>query len=333
MGDIITLDLELAPEDGFVPEHLFDSSGEITFVLGWGNYLPGVHELVSNEGGMSVSDKVTNISVDAGFGRHNPELVIEIPKSKIQMNNNNDNSNNNISVMVDNIKPNTTLNLQGGIEVTVLEVTTDTLIVDANHPLAGSSYLCSFTILGIDQFPTHQLGNDNNNSIAGAALPEETTNLDRNRNNNVVEEGDSSRTTSSPFDIATFSMGCFWGVELAFMRTRGVVGTRVGYSNGIVVNPSYAAIKEGNTHHRESVLVIYDARITSYHEILTVYAITSIEYGASPLIQYKHGIYYHTPKQQQQAKEFISSSINSNNNCEVDLLPATLFYSAEEIHQ
>merc|ERR1712238_181494 len=121
------------------------------------------------------------------------------------------------------------------------------------------------------------------------------------------------------------------------MRTRGVVGTRVGYSNGSVENPSYADIKEGNSHHRESVMVIYESRLISYHEILMVYkerfAITSIEYGASPFIQYKHGIYYHTPKQKQQAKEFISSSINSNNNCEVDLLPATTFYSAEEIHQ
>merc|ERR1712238_159964 len=150
------------------------------------------------------------------------------------------------------------------------------------------------TLVSIDQFPTRQLGTTNN-SIAAAALPEDNRNDD---------------TTTSSFDIATFSMGCFWGVELAFMRTRGVVGTRVGYSNGIVVNPSYAAIKEGNTHHRESVLVIYDARITSYHEILTVYkerfAISSIEYGSSPLIQYKHGIYFHTNTQKEQAHDFIA---------------------------
>jgi len=342
IGDIITLNLELVPEDGFVPEHLFDSSGEIIFVLGWGNYLPGVHELVlssssgSEDGtGMSVGEAVTNISIDAGFGRHNPELVIEIPKRNLQMNKNDSNNKN---FIVEEIKPNTTLNLQGGIEVTVLEVTTDSIVVDANHPLAGASYLCSFTLVRIDPFPIHKLGSNSN--IAPATKEDTTSNT--NRNELEEEELATSRsttttTTSTPFEIATFSMGCFWGVELAFMRTKGVVGTRVGYSNGSVVNPSYAEIKEGNTQHRESVMVIYDARVTSYHEILAVYkerfAITSIEYGASPLVQYQHGIYFHTNKQKEQAKEFISSAINSNNNCAVDLLPATTFYNAEERHQ
>ena len=41
----------------------------------------------------------------------------------------------------------------------------------------------------------------------------------------------------SQYEVATFGLGCFWGAELAFMREPGVVGTRVGYSQGDVGSP------------------------------------------------------------------------------------------------
>jgi peptide-methionine (S)-S-oxide reductase len=323
VGDIVTLNIQLTPEDGYVPDHLFDSSGEITFVLGWGNYLPGLHELL-----LSGTEEIKNISIDAGFGRHNPELVIEVPKTNLKK-----------VKHIEKIQPNTTLNLQGGIQVNVLEVTKDTIIVDANHPLAGSSYLCSFKVLSIDKFPIHKLQQEE-----------------------AEEETDSSST--SPFDIATFAMGCFWGLELAFMRTNGIIGTRAGYTQGIVPNPSYDEISEGSTKHREAVMVIYDSRIVSYKDILTIYndrlAATAPEYFKLDIfaddddeevdnnntntkttedsLQYKHGVYFHNDEQKQQANEFIlsSTSINNMNNryhCDVELLPANIFYNAEDQHQ
>jgi peptide-methionine (S)-S-oxide reductase len=340
VGDIVTLNIQLTPEDGYVPDHLFDSSGEITFVLGWGNYLPGLHELLlnsNNNDGMIVDDEIKNVSIDAGFGRHNPDMVIEVPKTNLKKVKN-----------IEKIQPNTTLNLQGGIQVNVLEVTKDTIIVDANHPLAGSSYLCSFKILSIDKFPIHKLQEEE-------------------------EEADLSHTkttsSTSPFEIATFAMGCFWGLELAFMRTNGIIGTRAGYTQGIVSNPSYEEISEGSTKHREAVMVIYDSRIVSYKDILTVYndrlAATAPEYFKLDIFaedgddddedydeddndtnkttredsfQYKHGIYFHNEQQKQQASEFIlsSTSINNMNNryhCDVELLPANIFYNAEDQHQ
>jgi len=359
IGDIVTLNIQLTPEDGFVPEHLFDSSGEITFVLGWGNYLPGLHELLllngsnSNSdngssdtnsgggGGMIVDDEIKNVSIDAGFGRHNPDMVIEVPKTNLKK-----------VKHIEKIQPNTTLNLQGGIQVNVLEVTKDTIIVDANHPLAGSSYLCSFKVLSIDKFPIHKLQEEEEEAAADVSQTKITT----------------TSSTSSPYEIATFAAGCFWGLELAFMRTNGIVGTRAGYSQGIVSNPSYEEISEGSTKHREAVMVIYDSRIVSYKDILTIYndrlVATAPEYFKLDIfaedetddedneddnstnakrttedsLQYKHGIYFHNDQQKQQANEFIlsSTSINNMNNryhCDVELLPANIFYNAEGQHQ
>ena len=311
LGDIVKVKVELTPENGYVPENLFDSAGEISFVVGWGNYLPGLHELLL--GDMSIGDTVANLSIDAGFGRRNPEMVIEVPKSNLKKVQN-----------VEKIVPNSTLNLQGGIQVTVVDVTKDTIIVDANHPLAGSSYSCDLEVLDVHPYPVDKL-------------------LYQDNCNN-------EQTPSSPFDVATFAMGCFWGVELAFMRTPGVVGTRAGYTQGMIENPSYEEIREGHTGYREAVMVIYDSRVVSYEEILAVYnerlAVTAPEYfkldifaeedddnESSPDSQYRHGIYFHDEEQRKLARAYISSIKDSRYCDEIELEPATVFYSAEEKHQ
>jgi methionine-S-sulfoxide reductase len=319
IGDIVTVELELTPENGYVPENLFDASGKQSFVLGWGNYLPGLHELLL--GGMSTGDVVSNVSVDAGFGRHNPNMVIEVPKKNLKKVQN-----------MDKIVPNATLNLQGGIKVTVLSTTRDTITVDANHPLAGSSYSCNLKVLSIDPYPLQKLEFEDDE-------------------NNDEKSKNTSLSSSSPFEAATFAMGCFWGVELAFMRTPGVVGTLAGYTQGNVENPSYEEIKEGHTGYREAVMVTYDSRVVSYKELLAVYnerlAVTASEYfkldifaedeenedpNSSPDSQYKHGLYFHNEEQKKLAREYIGS-IKDSRYCDVELKPASMFYSAEDHHQ
>jgi len=314
LGDIVTIEFELKPENGYVSENLFDSAGEISFVLGWGNYLPGLHELLL--GGMSVGDTVQNLSIDAGFGSHSPEMVIEVPKSNLKK-----------VQKIEKIVPNSTLNLQGGIQVTVVDVTKDTITVDANHPLAGSSFSCNLRVLDILPYPVDKLV----------------------YKDHCENEQSSSSLPPSPFEVATFAMGCFWGVELAFMRTPGVVGTRAGYTQGTVDNPSYEEIKEGHTGYREAVMVIYDSRVVSYQDVLAIYnerlAVTAPEYfkldifaeddddsESSPDSQYRHGIYFHNEDQRKMAHAYISS-VKDSRYCEIELKPATLFYSADVKHQ
>ena len=40
------------------------------------------------------------------------------------------------------------------------------------------------------------------------------------------------------FEVATFGMGCFWGVERMFWQVEGVWLTMVGYAAGFTPNPT-----------------------------------------------------------------------------------------------
>lgn len=59
----------------------------------------------------------------------------------------------------------------------------------------------------------------------------------------------------SVLKTATFAGGCFWGLELAFQRAKGVVSTKAGYAQGSVKNPSYSEVCGGKTGHTEAVQV------------------------------------------------------------------------------
>ena len=58
-----------------------------------------------------------------------------------------------------------------------------------------------------------------------------------------IEPGQFSRKgEDNTMAKATFGAGCFWGVEAAFRRVKGVTSTTVGYSGGHFKNPTYQGI-------------------------------------------------------------------------------------------
>jgi peptide-methionine (S)-S-oxide reductase len=70
---------------------------------------------------------------------------------------------------------------------------------------------------------------------------------------------------------AVFGMGCFWGAERLFWQVPGVYVTAVGYAGGMTPNPTYEETCTGLTGHAEVVLVVYDPKIVSLDELLTLF--------------------------------------------------------------
>lgn len=133
--------------------------------------------------------------------------------------------------------------------------------------------------------------------------------------------------------------GCFWGMQAYFDREEGVVETSVGYANSATSNPSYEEVCTGSTHAAETVKMIFDPEILSLDQLLELYfavidPTSKNKQGPDVGTQYRTGIYYTTPEQcttaQNALKELQKKYIRT---LQVECLPCTNFYDAEEYHQ
>src|SRR5438046_5770539 len=85
---------------------------------------------------------------------------------------------------------------------------------------------------------------------------------------------DSSRArTSSPAPTKTtiFAGGCFWCIQPAFDKAKGVIKTVVGYSGGTEPNPTYELVSSEKTGYRESIEITYDPTKISFDQLLDIY--------------------------------------------------------------
>lgn len=144
-----------------------------------------------------------------------------------------------------------------------------------------------------------------------------------------------------PTGIATFAAGCFWGVESAFRRIDGVTATSVGYTGGSKKNPTYQEVCSGSTGHVEAVQVEYDPAKVSYEQLLAVFwenhnPTTSNRQGPDVGTQYRSAIFHRDEKQKETAiasKVKLEISGKYNRPIVTEIVPAVIFYRAEEYHQ
>jgi len=140
---------------------------------------------------------------------------------------------------------------------------------------------------------------------------------------------------------ATLAGGCFWCLESAMEKLEGVIKAISGYTGGHTENPTYEQVCSGTTGHYEAVEIIYDPEIITYQEILDAFW-KSIN-PTDPLgqfvdqgSQYHTAIFYHNEEQKriaEQSKEALDQSGRFESPIVTKILPAVVFYPAEEYHQ
>jgi peptide methionine sulfoxide reductase msrA/msrB len=142
-------------------------------------------------------------------------------------------------------------------------------------------------------------------------------------------------------EVAIFAAGCFWGVEEAFAKAKGVLKTEVGYTGGTLKEPSYEDVKTGKTGHAEAVRVEYDPKRTSYSELLQLFfnihdPTTPNRQGPDIGTQYRSVIFYNTPEQKKLAEESkakLEKSGKYKGSIVTEIVEADEFWRAEEYHQ
>ncbi len=142
-------------------------------------------------------------------------------------------------------------------------------------------------------------------------------------------------------ELATFGAGCFWHVESAFRKIKGVVNTTVGYTGGHFKNPTYEVVCSNKTAHAEAVQIEYEPSKVLYEELLDVFwkihdPTQLNRQGPDVGTQYRSIIFYHNEEQKKAAivsKEKLEKLGKYNKPIVTEIKPATKFYKAEEYHQ
>lgn len=140
---------------------------------------------------------------------------------------------------------------------------------------------------------------------------------------------------------ATFGAGCFWHVEDLFLKTKGVISTKVGYTGGNLANPTYEEVCTDATGHAEAVEVEYDPNQITYNELLEIFwdnhDPTSLNrQGPDVGKQYRSAIFFHNDEQKDIAEKSKASLKDSGKFIKeivTEIIPAPQFYKAEEYHQ
>lgn len=142
-------------------------------------------------------------------------------------------------------------------------------------------------------------------------------------------------------ETATFGAGCFWGVEAAFRRVKGITSTSVGYMGGHFPNPSYLDVCARITGHAEVVQLQYDPDIVSYEKLLEIFwkihdPTSYNRQGADRGEQYRSVIFYHIPEQEQMArrsKHKLQMSGQYEKEIATQIQASSEYYLAEAYHQ
>jgi len=140
---------------------------------------------------------------------------------------------------------------------------------------------------------------------------------------------------------ATFAGGCFWCMEHPFDALPGVLSVTSGYTGGQKKDPTYQEVSAGGTGHAEAVQIVYEPSKITYGKLLDVFwhnidPTTKDRQFCDSGHQYRSAIFYHSEEQHQaalQSKEALEKVKPFREPIVTEVVPAGVFYPAEEYHQ
>ncbi len=155
----------------------------------------------------------------------------------------------------------------------------------------------------------------------------------------LVLTGFMLQAAGSSVEAAMFAGGCFWCMESPFEKTAGVKEVVSGYSGGEGLNPVYGDYAEKG--HIEVILITYDPAAITYRELLNVFwrQIDPTDAGGQFVDRgpsYRSAIFYRNAAQKQAAelsRQQLQDSGLYGKPVVTEILPAGIFYRAEEYHQ
>ena len=135
-----------------------------------------------------------------------------------------------------------------------------------------------------------------------------------------------------------FAGGCFWGIEKLMSLVPGVTDAVSGYANGVVENPSYEQVSRGDTGHRETVKVSYDAQKVDLKALLKLYFSVidptfKDQQGNDRGSQYQTGVYWDNEADKAVVLDYAKQEQAKYSAFHVELAPLSMFWNAEEYHQ
>ena len=141
-------------------------------------------------------------------------------------------------------------------------------------------------------------------------------------------------------ESATFAGGCFWCVEAAFLRLRGVESVVPGYAGGHAENPSYEAVCTGTTGHAEVVRIAYDPEQIGFTDLLAVFftvhdPTTLNRQGNDTGSQYRSAVFYHDAAQEQAARQMVAELEQEqvwSDPIVTEIAPLKNYHEAEKYH-
>jgi peptide-methionine (S)-S-oxide reductase len=134
--------------------------------------------------------------------------------------------------------------------------------------------------------------------------------------------------------------GCFWCLDAAYRRVKGVTTVTSGYAGGTWPNPSYERVTTGTTGHAEVVQIEFNEKLINLQTILEIFwtlhdPTTLNRQGNDIGTQYRSIILFDSAKQQSEIEKSIQKTAIPlwGNHITTEVVPLEKFYPAEDYHQ